>query len=151
MKTILGVIVGVFAVILLIILLSVLGAGLGLITIPWLQFTNKIQMNRDIATKTYNADNALYNYHWFKERSGDIITASQTIDVASISLSSFESSAGTRKDWTFEDKTEASRLRAVYQGSVTYYNGLVNEYNAKAKEVDRSIFQNDLPLFFSLK
>ena len=141
----------ILGIIVLFFVISVVGVGLNLITIPWLQFSSKVQMNRDIVTKTYNADNAIYNYHWFQERTGEINTATQNIDQASSSLVSYEASAGPRKDWTFEDKTEDSRLRSVYQGSVTYYNGLVNEYNARAKEVDRSIFQDGLQTFFNLK
>lgn len=132
-------------------ILALIGSGLNLITIPWLRFDSQVQMNRDVVTKTYNADNALYNYHWFKERQGDITTASQNVDTASSSLTSFESSAGARKDWSFEDKTEDNRLRAVLQGNIAYYNSLVNEYNARAKEADRVIFQDNLPLFFNLK
>lgn len=132
-------------------LLSVLGSALNLITIPWLKFDSQVNMNRDIVTKTYNADNALYNYHWFQEKAGDIKTADQNITVAQAALTDFETSAGVRTSWSFDDKTEDSRLRSVLQGSRTYYNGLVNDYNARAGEVDRSIFQNGLPLFFSLK
>lgn len=133
------------------IVLSVLATGLNLITIPWLQFNSKIQTNRDIVTKTYNADNALYNYHWFQEKAGEIKTADQNYAVNQQAVTSFETSAGVRTSWTFEDKTEDSRLRAIAQGSKNYYNGLVNEYNARANEVDRAIFQDSLPLFFNLK
>ena len=132
------------------VLLSALGSALNLITIPWLAFDSKVQMNRDVVTKTYNADNALYNYHWFQETAGSIKTAQQNIDVASSSLADFEASAGPRKDWAFQDRTEDSRLRSVLQGSVQYYNDLVNTYNAKAGEADRSIFKDGLPLFFKL-
>lgn len=133
------------------IVLAAVGSALNLITIPWLTFDSKVQMNRDIVTKTYNADNALYNYHWFQEQAGQIKTASQNIDVASSTMTSFESSAGARSTWTFEDKDEDNRLRQVLEGTRAYYNSLVNDYNAKAGEVDRSIFQNDLPLFFNLR
>ncbi len=147
MKTtliIVGSIVGLF-------LLAVIGSALNLITIPWLKFDSKVNMERDIVTKTYNADNALYNYHWFQEKAGEIKTAQMNIEVTKEAVVSFEASAGPRKDWTFEDKTEDARLRAVAEGNRTYYNSLVNEYNARAGEVDRSIFKDGLPLFFSLK
>lgn len=131
--------------------LALLGSAMNLITIPWLKFDSQVNMTRDITTKTYSADNALYNYHWFQEQAGTIKTASQNIVEASSSLASFEESAGARSTWSFEDKTEDNRLRSVLQGTVTYYNGLVNDYDAKAGEADRSIFVNGLPTFFSLK
>lgn len=132
-------------------LLAGVSAGLGIITIPWLAFTSKIDMNRDIVTKTYNAENALYNYHWFQEKAGEIKTAEQNIEVSENALKEFISFSGDRKDWTFEDKNEYSRLSQIGMGSKNYYNGLVNDYNARAKEVDRNIFQDNLPLFFNLK
>lgn len=134
-----------------IVLLGVVGSALNLITIPWLKFNSQVQMNRDIVTKTYNADNALYNYHWFKERSGAIIALQTTIDQSTAAQTDFEKSAGPRSSWTFEDKQEDSRLRIVVQGQMAQYNSLVQEYNARAKEADRAIFQDELPLFFSLK
>lgn len=146
-----GITLGVIAISVgLILILSVVSAGLGLITIPWLTFTSKIQMNRDIVTKTYNADNALYNYHWFQEQAGNIKTAQQNIDAATAAQASFEVNAGARSGWTFEDKTEDNRLRQIVLGTKTYYNGLVNDYNAHASEVDRAIFKDGLPLFFNL-
>lgn len=133
------------------IVLAGIGSALNLITIPWHMFDSKVQMNRDIVTKTYNADNALYNYHWFQEKAGEIKAADQNITVNQKALDDFESSAGARSTWTFDDKNEDSRLRSVVQGTRTYYNDLVNDYNAHANEVDRSIFQDGLPLFFNLK
>jgi len=131
--------------------LSLIGSAFNLITIPWLKFDAQVQTNRDIVTKTYNADNALYNYHWFQERAAAITALSTTIDQASSSLASFEVTAGAHSTWTFEDKTEDNRLRAVVQGQKAQYNSLVGEYNARAGEVDRNIFQNGLPLFFNLQ
>lgn len=132
------------------ILLGVLGTALNLITIPWLKFNRQVQMERDIVTKTYQANNAIYNYHWFKERAEAIKATENKIKVAKDSAIFFETSAGSRKDWTFEDKTEHARLSSVVQGLKSHYEDIVAEYNARAKEVDRNIFQ-ELPLFFNLQ
>ncbi len=59
--------------------------------------------------------------------------------------------AGDRSKWTFEDKNESARLSAVYTGLKNHYEDLVTEYNARANEVDRAVFQDELPTFFSLK
>lgn len=131
--------------------LAVIGSALNLITIPWLKFDRQVQMERDIVSKTYNADNALYNYRWFKDRAEAIKALDKTIEQSWQAVSDFEFNAGLRADWTFEDKTEASRLRAVAQGQKAQYNSLVGEYNSRAQQVDRAIFIDDLPLFFSIK
>lgn len=141
----------VFVVLFVLIGLPLIGAGLGIITLPWLKLTSQIQTNQDIITKTYTADNAIYNYHWFQERSAAITALDTTISESTGAVVSFEDSAGPRKDWSFEDKTEDNRLRTVVQGQEAQYNSLVNEYNARAGEADRAIFKDNLPLFFNLK
>ena len=133
------------------VLLGVVGTGLNLITIPWLKFGSQVQMNRDILTKTYNANNALYNYHWFQERMTAIKATEVQIQNAIDAHTNFVASAGVRKDWTFEDKTEDARLGSVVLGLKNHYQEIVAEYNARANEADRDIFSQELPLFFSLK
>lgn len=132
-------------------LLSVLGTFTGFITIPWLKFGKQVQMERGIIAKTYNADNALYNYHWFKERITALKAIENKIQNAKDTEAGFISSAGARKDWSFEDKTESARLSTVTLGLKNQYEDLSAEYNARALEVDRAIFSQDLPLFFSIK
>lgn len=131
--------------------LAILGSVFNLITIPWLKFGSQVQMNRDIVTKTYNADNALYNYHWFQERQQSIKAVEVQIENAKKTQEEFRSSAGVRSSWTFEDKTEDARLGSVVLGLKNHYQEIVAEYNARANEADRNIFSQDLPLFFSLK
>lgn len=133
------------------VVLGAIGTALNLITIPWLKFDAQVQTNRDIVTKTYNADNALYNYHWFQERQAALVALDTTIKQSTDALASFEVSAGARSMWSFDDKTEDNRLRTTLLGQEAQYNSLANEYNAHASEVDRNIFINGLPLFFNLK
>lgn len=133
------------------VLLGMLGSALNLITIPWLKFDKQVQMNRDIVSKTYTAENAIYNYHWFQERLQSIKATEVQIENAKASLTDFRTNAGSRKSWTFEDKTEDARLNSVLLGLKNHYQEIVGEYNARSKEADRAIFSQDLPLFFSLK
>lgn len=139
-----GILFGIF-------MFTIIGSAMNLITIPWLKFNAQIQTNRDIVTKTYNAENAITQYHWFKERYEAIKATENKIVIAKDQVTVFENSAGVRKDWTFEDKNEHARLQSVVQGLKSHYEDIVAEYNAKAKETDRAIFKDELPLFFSIK
>lgn len=150
MKTTALVVSSVVGLATLAVILSVMGAALGIITIPWLNFTSKIQSNQDIVQKTYQADNVIYNYHWFQERAGAVKALSDTITQSQDAVVAFETTAGPRKEWTFEDKTEDARLNAVVQGQKAQYNSLSQEYNARAGEADRSLFVNGLQTFFKL-
>lgn len=134
-----------------VVVLSAVGVALNIITIPWLKLTSQVQTNRDIVERTYNADNALYNYRWFKDRHEAILATEKKIVIAKEAITDFELSAGERSTWTFEDKTEHSRLNSVFLGLRTNYEDLVAEYNSRAKQVDRAVFQNELPLFFDLR
>lgn len=125
-------------------------SALNLITIPWLKFDTKVNMERNIIKKTYDANNAIYNYHWFQERSGSIKALDAQIITADQAVKDFELSAGSRDKWTFEDKNEDSRLRSIAQGLKNERRSQVEEYNARAGEADRQMFVDDLPLFFNL-
>lgn len=132
-------------------LLTVVASAMNLITIPWLKFNSQVQMNRDIVTKTYNADNAIYNYHWFQERLQAIKATEVKIENAKTTQAQFKTDAGVRTAWTFEDKTEDARLGTIVLGLKNHYQDIVAEYNARSNEADRAIFSQELPLFFSLK
>lgn len=136
---------------LILILLSAIGTAAGIITLPYHKLTAQIQTNHDIVDKTYNAENALYNYHWFQERMGEIKATETKIQTSEETTMNFEKSAGERTKWGAEDKTEYYRLVSVTSGLKNYYQDIVNEYNARAQEADRNIFKDDLPLFFALK
>lgn len=93
-----------------------------------------------VIDKTLNADNAIYNYEWFKRQKEDIKAIESKIEIAQNAEASFVSSAGTRTTWTFEDKTEAARLASIKQGLQSQYQDVVAEYNARAKMANRNIF-----------
>lgn len=130
---------------------SLLGAALGIITLPWLKLNTQIQTNRDIITKTYDANNVVYNYEWFKQTAEDIKATQTQWQDAADAHAAFTTAAGPHDKWTFEDKTEDARLGAVQNGLKNHYTQLVADYNAHASEANRNIFQENLPTFFSLK
>jgi len=99
-----------------------------------------------IIEKTTDADNVIYNYEWFKQSYEDLQATDVKIKNAEAQIKSFEDSAGPRKDWTFEDKTEHSRLNSVLLGLQNYREDLVAKYNARSKMANRKIFKSgELP------
>ncbi len=126
------------------IVLPVLGLVTGIIALPFHAATAGVSTAHGIIDKTLNADNAIYNYEWFKQQVQDIKANQQKAQEADAEVISFEQVAGTRDTWTFEDKTEDSRLRAVAHGLHSQDANLVADYNARATEANRSIFQDGL-------
>ena len=103
-----------------------------------------IQTGYDTVDKTLNADNAIYNYEWFKRQKESIDATNKKLEIASKAVTSFEQSAGTRKDWTFEDKGEDARLRSISQGIESQLKDMIAEYNARTKMANREIFQDGI-------
>jgi hypothetical protein len=98
----------------------------------------------DAQEKTLNADNAIYNYEWFKQQNEDINAAKSQLDNSSMAVDNFLSFAGERDNWTFEDKNEYARLNSIKLGLQNYLETLIADYNARAKMANRNIFENSI-------
>jgi len=130
---------------------ALFGSTFHIFTLPFIKLESKAQTNEDIIKKTYNADNALAQYHWFQEEYAEIQSTQSKMTDAEAALKDFEVSAGPRDKWAFDDRQEDSRLRTVVQGLKSHYNDVANAYDAKAKETDRAVFKDNLPLFVGLQ
>lgn len=151
MKLALLTIGGLFASLALYATVALAGSAFHIFTLPFIKFESKVQTNEDIIKKTYNADNALEQYHWFKDQYEAIQATQNKIAIAQKAATDFDTSAGPRTSWTFEDKTESARLHSVQQGLQSQYENQVAEYNARAKSVDRAVFKDNLPLYINLQ
>lgn len=122
--------------------LTGVGYAMRIILLPVRVVDKSIGTVEGVVDKTLTADNAIYNYEWFKQQKADIEAIQQKIETAQSSVDSFERSAGNRTSWTFEDKTEDARLRSVVQGLQSQYRDMVGQYNARSAMATRSIFQD---------
>lgn len=128
-----------------------LGIAIGLFTVPWHSAQNIVDTKHNVIDKVVTADNAIYNYEWFKQQAEDIKANQRRIAIADKAVSDFEASAGPREKWDFNDKQEDARLRSVAQGLRSQQEQLVADYNARAKMADRNIFLNGIvPDFFDV-
>lgn len=101
-----------------------------------------------IIEKTFDADNVIHNYEWFKQRYQSILAIDQKITDAKKTVEQFKKEAGVRENWHREDREEHSRLSAIAQGLEQQRADLAAEYNARSKMANRSIFKagdNELP------
>jgi hypothetical protein len=137
---------GIVKVILVLLLLSILGGVVKIVFFPAHIFNKGIDTAYKIADKTLDADNVLQNYEWFKQQYEDYIAIDKKILNAEQSVQEFTVSAGDRSKWTFEDKTEYSRLSTIATGLKQQREDIIAEYNAKSKMQNRSLFKTkDLP------
>lgn len=121
---------------------TAIGWGLRVLLLPARVIDRGLTTVEGVVDKTLTPQNAIYNYEWFKQQKTDIEAIQQKIAVGQISVDSFESQAGVRSTWTFEDKTEDARLRSIVQGLQSQYRDMVSTYNARSSMATRSIFQD---------
>lgn len=135
-RTILNIGVSAIAIITVI---GVVGGALGLITLPF-------RTAKGVIERTANPDNVIANYEWFKRQYQDVKAIDVRLEVSRKAVSSFETSAGNRSSWTFEDKQESSRLNSIVLGLEGQRASMVSEYNARTQMMNRDIFRtSDLP------
>lgn len=124
--------------------MTILGFALKVILFPVHVAEKEIQTGYDVVDKTLNADNAIYNYEWFKRQKESIDATNKKQQIADGAVTSFEQVAGEHKDWTFEDKNEDARLRSISQGIESQLKDMIAEYNARTKMANRAIFQDGI-------
>ena len=131
-------------VIMCIVGLIIAGIGIKLVFFP----VHTAQQQLDTAYKTVDkvldADNAIYNYEWFKQQHEDIQAKKTMLDNASIAVDNFEQTAGERSNWTFEDKNEYNRLNTIKLGIKNQLEQMIADYNARSKMATRNIFEDSV-------
>lgn len=99
-----------------------------------------------VINRTLQTDNIIGNYEWFKQQYEDVKAMDARLASQRAALTSFQSSAGPRTSWTFEDKTEHARLVAIVAGLEGQRASMVGDYNARAQMENRNLFRSrDLP------
>ena len=127
------------------IVLPIALVALRLVALPFRALDRGIGTAEGVIDRTLTAENAIYNYEWFKQQSQDIKAGEAKISIAMQSVDSFEQALGSdRSTWTFEDKTEWARLRSVEQGLRSHVETLIADYNARASMANRDIFRDGL-------
>lgn len=123
---------------------TIVGFVLKLILFPVHTANKLIETGYETVDKTLNADNAIYNYEWFKQQKESIDATNKKLQIADEAVMSFEQVAGVHKDWTFEDKNEDARLRSISQGIESQLKDMIATYNARTKMANRAIFQDGI-------
>ncbi len=117
------------------------------VLLPVKTVTKQIDSASEIIDKTYDADNAIYNYEWFKTQYEKIEANRQQVGVMKESLSEFKILYGNASTWGYSTRQEYDRLNSVMISLRNQDKNLVAEYNARSKMANREIFKDKLPLY----
>lgn len=124
--------------------LGLLMTGIRLLFFPATVATNMVDTMYDANAKIINADNAIYNYEWFKQQKANIDASKVQLSNARRNHTSYVESLGARDTWTFEDKGEVARLNAVVLGLENNLQSQIENYNARASMATRNIFEDSV-------
>ena len=108
--------------------------------------TTQIDSAGQVIEKTYDADNAIYNYEWFKQQYADIQAAEKIITNTKVILDDYKDMYGDPKEWDWQTKQDYNSINTKYLGQKNHYETLVEDYNARASMANRNVFQDKLPL-----
>ena len=138
-------IIGIIVAIVLI--LGAVSIGFGVLKLPVKTLTTQIDSASEIIDKTNDADNAIYNYEWFKTQHEQIQVMERQIKISEQEIDDHKDLYGTDANaWGYSTKDEYSRLKSIRAGQDMQYEKLVGDYNARSKMANRNIFQDKLPL-----
>lgn len=121
---------------------------LSIVSYFWLApkiFFKQVDTAHDIIDQTYTADNAIYNYEWFKTQFEKIKATERQIDNTMIEKDEFQELYGNASNWDWTTKESYSRISATLLGQRNHYESIVAEYNARSKMANRKIFKDKLP------
>lgn len=128
--------------------ITVVGGLMRVLFFPVNTATKLIDTAYDAQDQVLNAENAIYNYEWFKQKYQDIEATKRQYKVSKANYDSYVSDLGDRSTWGFEDKGEVARLNAVVLGLQTNLESQIGDYNARANMATRNIFEDSvLPSF----
>lgn len=129
-------------------LIALIGGGWALeaVLLPAKTVTTQIDSAGDIIDRTYNADNAIYNYEWFKTQYEDIQATERIIGNTKVEMDAYKELYGNATSWDWQTKQDYNSMSGKYLGQQNYYEDLVAEYNARSNMANREIFKDKLPL-----
>lgn len=117
-----------------------------IIFFPVNTINTSLDMTSDIVDDTLTAENAIYNYEYFKKQAESIQALRNKEVTADEAISSFKEIYGDdSKDWKKEDKVEYNRLNTNLTGIKNMLDDAIADYNAKSSMTNRAIFKDGLP------
>jgi hypothetical protein len=104
------------------------------------------QAAQDGVEKTYDWNNAVEDYEWFKEQRNDIEVKRKEIENVQQEKRDFlETYGNDTSEWQRTTRVQYNRINQRITGLRNLHDEYVGEYNARAEQAHRSIFRCGLP------
>ena len=140
--------IGSAIVIAIVLLLGAWGVGmvLGYAWTPFHTAEKTLDAQYGVIDKTVTADNAIYNYEWFKQQYEDMQATKRKIINTQDQIKDFKATFGENaSQWDYTTAQTYNQLQTQLTGQRNYYEDQAAKYNARAQMVNRNIFNDNLP------
>ena len=114
--------------------------------LPVKTVVTQIDSAGNIIDITYDAENAIYNYEWFKTQYEKISATERVIRNTRAEMDSYRELYEDPTAWDWQTRQDYNSLQRRSLGQQNYYEELVAMYNARSKMANREIFKDKLPL-----
>lgn len=131
----------------IILVVCILLFAIKVVLLPVKTVTEQLDSAGNIIEKTYDSDNAIYNYEWFKTQFEKINANREQIKTIKQEVDDYKLMYGNVSTWDYQTKEEYSRLNSIKIGLINQDKNLVAEYNARSKMANRNIFNDKLPFY----
>lgn len=98
-----------------------------------------------IITQTFDANNVIYQYEWFRQQHQDILAMEPKIANAQSAFDNFLASAGDRSTWNTATSTQYSQMQSQLTGLQNQKLSMIATYNARASMMNRALFMAGTP------
>lgn len=119
------------------------------IGLRWCQTAEKVaELPNELIEKTFESDNVIYNYEWFKKQNEEVKAQREKIAISAESVRRFaqdDMQGVPRAKWATNDKVEYDTRTAILDGLKKTCLSAAADYNAKAKMANRNIFMQGVP------
>lgn len=113
---------------------------------PFLPWFEERDAGQEVVEQTYDAEQAIQNYEWFRQQHNDIEAQRNIIDNNYDELDRFYSTYGENPDeWGRTAQERHSRIQQRITGNQNALEQMVAEYNARSEQANNALFKCHLP------
>jgi len=113
---------------------------------PFLPWFEERDAGQEVVKQTYDAEQAIQNYEWFRQQYNDIQAQRATIENTYDELDRFYETWGEDPDeWSRTARERHSRIQQRITGNQNQLESLIGDYNARSQQANNELFKCHLP------
>lgn len=128
------------------VLLFIVANIISWIWMPFLPWMEERDAGEEVIEQTYDAEQAIQNYEWFRQQYRDIQSQRNIIDNNYDELERFYETYGEDPDeWSRTAQERHSRIQQRITGNQNALERMIADYNARSDQANNALFKCQLP------